>query len=72
MKTENFQTNFLQTSQDALNNEGVKQEPCDSPSTESSNATQMLTGKQSHAQNTQHTTTTDLITPFVFFKCFNS
>uniref|UniRef100_A0A8C4Q849 Uncharacterized protein n=2 Tax=Eptatretus burgeri TaxID=7764 RepID=A0A8C4Q849_EPTBU len=54
MKTENFQRNFLQTSQDALNNEGVKQEPCDSPSMELSNATQMLTENQMGVSVNQH------------------
>uniref|UniRef100_UPI00358FB6CD uncharacterized protein n=1 Tax=Myxine glutinosa TaxID=7769 RepID=UPI00358FB6CD len=42
VKTENFQSNFLQMSQDALRNEDIKQESCDSSPREPRNATQLL------------------------------
>uniref|UniRef100_A0A8C4Q7H5 C2H2-type domain-containing protein n=1 Tax=Eptatretus burgeri TaxID=7764 RepID=A0A8C4Q7H5_EPTBU len=41
-----FKSTFLQTSQDALSNEHVKQEPHDSPPWESSKAAQLLKEKQ--------------------------
>uniref|UniRef100_UPI0035902ABF zinc finger protein 664-like isoform X2 n=1 Tax=Myxine glutinosa TaxID=7769 RepID=UPI0035902ABF len=40
-KRENFQSNFLQTSQDVLSNKDVKQEPSDSPPREPSDAAQL-------------------------------
>uniref|UniRef100_A0A8C4NDA6 C2H2-type domain-containing protein n=1 Tax=Eptatretus burgeri TaxID=7764 RepID=A0A8C4NDA6_EPTBU len=42
MKTEIFQSDFSQTSQDALGNECVKHEPCDSPPREIKNAPRLL------------------------------
>uniref|UniRef100_UPI00358F9194 uncharacterized protein n=1 Tax=Myxine glutinosa TaxID=7769 RepID=UPI00358F9194 len=42
VKSETFQNNLLQTSQDALSNNHVKQELCDSPPTEPSKAVQLI------------------------------
>uniref|UniRef100_A0A8C4N4M8 C2H2-type domain-containing protein n=1 Tax=Eptatretus burgeri TaxID=7764 RepID=A0A8C4N4M8_EPTBU len=46
VKFQTFQNNLLHTSQDALSNDHVKQEPCDSPPTEPSKAAQLLEEKQ--------------------------
>uniref|UniRef100_A0A8C4NJQ6 C2H2-type domain-containing protein n=1 Tax=Eptatretus burgeri TaxID=7764 RepID=A0A8C4NJQ6_EPTBU len=46
VNTETFQSNFLQTSQDVLSDECVKQEPCDSSPMEPSKASQLLQEKQ--------------------------
>uniref|UniRef100_UPI00358FC9E2 uncharacterized protein isoform X4 n=1 Tax=Myxine glutinosa TaxID=7769 RepID=UPI00358FC9E2 len=42
VKSEPFQNNLLQTSQDALSNDHVKQEPCDSPPMEPRKSAQLL------------------------------
>uniref|UniRef100_UPI00358F80B6 uncharacterized protein isoform X5 n=1 Tax=Myxine glutinosa TaxID=7769 RepID=UPI00358F80B6 len=44
VKSEPFQNNLLQTSQDALSNDHVKQEPCDSPPMEPRKSAQLLEG----------------------------
>uniref|UniRef100_UPI00358E6F8A zinc finger protein 79-like isoform X1 n=1 Tax=Myxine glutinosa TaxID=7769 RepID=UPI00358E6F8A len=46
VKSKTFQNNLLQTSQYALSNDHVKQEPCDSRPTEPSKAAQLLEEKQ--------------------------
>ena len=54
MKTENSPKNFLQTTQDVLSNESVKQEPCDSPTKDPSDDAQMLKGNRTQAKDTLH------------------
>ena len=56
-----FKSTFLRSSQDALSNEHVKQEPYDSPPWESSKAAQLLEGKSRFIENT--------ITLFTCFIC---
>uniref|UniRef100_UPI00358F38D8 zinc finger protein 239-like n=1 Tax=Myxine glutinosa TaxID=7769 RepID=UPI00358F38D8 len=46
VKSETFQNNLLQTSQDALSKDHVKQEPCDTPPTEPSKSAQLLEEKE--------------------------
>ena len=52
VKMETFQSNSLQTSQYALCNEHVKQEPCVSPTAEPSKADEVPEGKPSCAEKT--------------------
>uniref|UniRef100_A0A8C4NJP6 C2H2-type domain-containing protein n=1 Tax=Eptatretus burgeri TaxID=7764 RepID=A0A8C4NJP6_EPTBU len=46
VNSETFQNNLIHTDQDALSNDQVKQEPCDSPPMEPSKASQLLEEKQ--------------------------